>query len=128
MGADGVNPIRLQIWVGDGDRQWLEVRYFDESTIPLGAIKTVVPEGPDHPSALLDACIAFYPAHFHGCPSMAAVSAKLESVTRLDFDAGRGKIPDGWWQLRTEARSLMKSLCIYEAILKPIAFPVGGQR
>ena len=25
MGADGINPICFEIWVGDADRQWLEV-------------------------------------------------------------------------------------------------------
>jgi hypothetical protein len=60
QGADGVNPIRLQIWVGDADRQWLEVHYFDQSIQPLGAITKIIPEGPNHPNPLLDACLCFY--------------------------------------------------------------------
>ena len=27
-GADGLNPISLQIWVGDASRQWFEAHYF----------------------------------------------------------------------------------------------------
>ena len=26
-GADGINPILLQIWVGDASRQWFEAHY-----------------------------------------------------------------------------------------------------
>ena len=73
-GADGINPIVLQIWVGDAIRQWFEAHYIDNNIRPIGKIKSLVPEGPDHPNALLDACLAFYPSAFAHCASMAAVS------------------------------------------------------
>ena len=34
LGADGMNPIDFQILIGDGDRQWLEVRYFNRDIKP----------------------------------------------------------------------------------------------
>jgi hypothetical protein len=37
-GADGINPMLVQIWVGDADRQWLEAHYFDPGLEPLGCI------------------------------------------------------------------------------------------
>lgn len=117
-----MNKILLQIWVGDADRQWLDVHYIDKSIKPLGAMKVIVPEGPDHPNALLDACIAFFPQHFGKCPSMGTVSAQMTGVTHLDFDSGRDKVPKEWWQLRREAWPLMKELCIFEAVLNPTAF------
>jgi hypothetical protein len=89
MGADGINPILLQIWVGDSDRQWLEAHYFDTGIRPIGNIKVVVPEGPDHPNALLDACLAFYPSAFTQCPSMTQVKTKLAAAERLGFDLGK---------------------------------------
>jgi hypothetical protein len=30
LGADGINPILFQILIGNADRQWLEVHYFDK--------------------------------------------------------------------------------------------------
>ena len=59
-GSDGINPILFQILVGDADRQWLEVHYFDQNIKPL--VKSIIPEKPD--VGLLDACIAFYPDFF----------------------------------------------------------------
>ncbi|MDP2778376.1 MAG: hypothetical protein Q8O48_12110, partial [Anaerolineales bacterium] len=55
LGADGINPILLQILVGDADRQWLEPRYFDKRIKPLGGIRVIVPEAHNHPHSLLDA-------------------------------------------------------------------------
>ena len=31
LGSDGMNPIDFQILVGDGNRQWLEARYFNRT-------------------------------------------------------------------------------------------------
>ena len=56
---DGINPIYYQILVGDGNRQWLEVHYLDASIMPMGSMKVIIPEGPDHPNTLIDACLAF---------------------------------------------------------------------
>jgi len=116
-GADGINPILLQIWVGDASRQWLEAHYFDSRIKPIGNIKVVVPEGPDHPNALLDACLAFYPEVFAQCPSMTQVKSKLGEAECLDFDV-RENIPEEWDQLRSEARGLFGELHIFEAELK----------
>jgi hypothetical protein len=87
-GSDGINPILMQIWVGISNRQWFEARYFDSDIGPIGRIKVVVPEGPDDPNALLDACLAFYPRAFDQCASMAAVQSKLAEAEQLDFDRG----------------------------------------
>ena len=80
----------------------------------------IVPEGPDHPNALLDACLAFYPSAFDQCASMAGVQSKLAQAERLDFDTGRNEIPQEWYQLRREARGPFRQLHIFEAELRLI--------
>src|ERR1043165_3053644 len=88
-GADGINPIRLQIWVGDADRQWLEPHYVVKGIRPLGELKSLVPEGPNHPHSLIDACIAFYPQHFRQCPTFSTVAELLRTSSGLDFHLGK---------------------------------------
>jgi hypothetical protein len=121
-GADGINPIGLQIWVGNSSRQWLEPHYFDNDITPIGHIKVIVPRGPDDPNALLDACIAFYPEAFAQCASMAVVQSKLARAETLDFDLGENEIPQEWHQLRKEAQGPFRELHIFEADLKMISF------
>ncbi len=120
QGADGVNPIQMQIWVGDADRQWLEPHYVDRSIKPLGAIRAIVPEKPDDPVVLLDACLVFFPKHFERCPSLAEAAGSLEGMTRLDFDQEKEAIPAIWPTLREEARPYFKRLHIFEAVLTPV--------
>ncbi len=124
-GHDGINPMELQIWVGDSDRQWLKPHYIKRSIRPLGAVKCLIPEGPDHPNALIDACVAFYPDHFRDCPSLPVVAELLAGVERLDFDLGKENIPEEWPQLRSEARPLFQELNIFEARLHPIKIDEG---
>jgi hypothetical protein len=119
-GADGINPIQMQIWVGNSDRQWLEAHYFDSNIRPIGKINVVVPEGPDHPNALLDACLAFYPGAFAQCASMTAVQSKLAQAERLDFHTGQNEIPQEWYKLRSEALGPFRRLHIFEAELRMI--------
>ena len=94
---DGINPIYFQTLVGDADRQWLESRYFNRRIRPLGKVKVIVPVDPNHPNALIDACIAFSPKYFESCPSLVSVSEVLESKRRIDFHLD-GE-PRGWEQL-----------------------------
>src|SRR3954451_21376636 len=117
-GSDGINPIGCQIWVGDADRQWWEVHYFDESLSPLGEISVIVPAGPDHPNALIDSCLAFVPDLFGNCPSMADVRREAAGLSRLDFDRKPKEIPAGWDRLRGEGRPKVKTLNIFEAELR----------
>lgn len=119
-GYDGINPIEMQIWVGDSDRQWLEARYFNVDIGPIGSIRVIVPQSADHPNALLDACLAFYPKAFSDCPSMAVVQAKLAHHERLDFHQGKDEIPLEWQQLRGEALGPFRKLQIFEAELRKV--------
>ncbi len=120
-GADGIHPMHLQIWQGEGNRQWLEAHWFEAPPQPLGQIRRVVPVGPDHQDALLDACIAFLPDHFAGCPSLERVRAEVGSAELLDLDGGGSA---AWRELREEARQAFHSVPIWEAELRRV--PSGG--
>lgn len=117
MGADGINPIEVQIWVGDSSRQWMEARYFRKGIKPIGDLKKIIPAAPDHPDNLLDACIAFYPRAFRDCPSLSKVKRQLRGIECLDFDQNQDEIPEDWYRLREEARQPMLSINIFEANL-----------
>jgi len=119
-GADGVNPVLLQVLLGHADRQWLEPHYFDPSIRPLGRLSTIVPEKPDAPDALLDACVAFFPRHFARCPTLPEVELALADCERLDFNAGSHSIPKAWSRLREEARPMFRELNIWQADLVPL--------
>ena len=84
----------------------------------MGRVKVIIPAGPDHPDALIDACLAFFPEYFEPCPSLAQIVEVLGNVSRIDFHFD-GE-PSGWAQLREEARSLFKYLVIYEAQLNKV--------
>ncbi|MBL8028724.1 MAG: hypothetical protein JNL74_20030 [Fibrobacteres bacterium] len=115
QGCDGMNRIFLQILIGHGNRMWLEAVYFDSTTKPLGKVKRIVPEDPEDPDILLDACIAFYPEAFKKCPSLERAEKSLGRKEFWDFNVNG--IPSIWKQLRKEAAEYFKQLIIYEAFL-----------
>jgi len=116
MGSDGINPIYCQIWLGEGSRQWMEAYYFEGHFKPLGKVMKIIPQGPDHPDSLLDACIAFFPEHFRSCPLLTVVEEQLVDVESLDFSMN-DNIPPEWRELRKQARPFLASLNIFEADL-----------
>lgn len=118
QGADGVNPLLFQILVGEADRQWLQVHYFDSAIRPIGKIDTIIPARPDDPNALLDACIAFFPLHFQECPALAQVSIALKDAERMDFNSEASEIPNDWQILREQARASFRALNIWSADLQ----------
>ncbi len=120
MGADGVNPIEFLVLVGDADRQWLESHYFDNSIVPIGKVRVIIPARPDDPDSLQDACVAFCPRRFSACMSLAEVQSDLTGVDRLDFHLGQSEIPASWFRLREEARSTFSTMNIWQADLQPL--------
>jgi hypothetical protein len=116
---DGVNPIELMLLVGEGERRWFEPLYVNAPAQPLGALKVFVAAGPDHPDALLDACLAFHPSAFAACPSRAAVASALGEETRLALGHAPADLQRLWATLREEARPLFEKLPISEAKFVP---------
>ena len=119
MGSDGLREIHLQILVTDSDQQALVAYHLDRHIRPMGRVKVIIPGGPDHPDALIDTCLAFYPKYFASCQSLTQVAEALTNATRIDFDLDGA--PTGWAQLREEARPLFRELVIYEAVLNKIS-------
>jgi len=117
-GIRGVHPLLMQILVGTSGHQWLEPRYFDESMGPLGQIRVVIPEQPDHPHALIDACIAFFPDYFRACPLLNAVEQEVRDACELDFRSDRTSIPEHWPYLRKQALPIFRELHIFEGALE----------
>jgi len=118
-GSDGINPMLLQIWVGDSSRQWLEVHYFTKNIKPLKGIVRMVPDGPNSDNALLDACLLFYPDYFRSCPSLQE-AAKILPADSQFFDIDAVGVSLAWQKLREEARPLLSTLVVYEAFLEPM--------
>ena len=113
----GFNPVMVQIWIGEGNRRWLEAHYFKYQGGPLGNLQVIIPAGPDDPDQLLDACIAFFPEAFTACPSLAAVRHELRETIRLDFNLSPEAVPKLWSTLREEARPIFGNLILYRADL-----------
>jgi hypothetical protein len=126
-GADGINPIQLQIWVGNANRQWWQPHYVDRSIGRLSRIRSIVPSEPDHPDALLDACIVFHPHHFTDCPTLGYLMPLLKRVGKvLDFehpseDPSIKEIYELWPQLREEAWPRFRELNIFEAAFRAVS-------
>ncbi len=95
----------------------IKAHYIDRQLHPLGMVTTLIPERPNLSSALIDACLAFYPEHFRTCPTLAVVEKLLADVSHLDFDANKDDIPKEWLTLRQEAKPLYRTLNIFEADL-----------
>jgi hypothetical protein len=125
MGSDGLARPFVIILQGKSSRQWLEPIYQDETMQPIGSLESLVPEGPDHPLALLDAAIAFLPRLFDQCPSFNSVAAQLEGVSNLDFNIGQS-VPTEWEQLRREALPIFRGLNVYDAELRPVDVTRAG--
>lgn len=117
---EGLNPILAQIWLGEGSRMWYEAHYFHEQFGPLGQLKIIVPPEPHGDDNILDACIAFFPKAFEGCPSFGKVLDQLGDAERLDFDADPDSIPQAWSDLREEAREEYAQLGLCKAELESV--------
>ena len=125
IGTDGINPLLLEILEGHSDRMWFEAVYVDTSLRPLGDLRVVVPAGPDDPNAMLDCCLAFFPAAFEACPSLSRVRIQLGSRERLDFDADPDGVPESWLMLRSEAAPIFAGLNLWQADLVKMELAAG---
>ena len=115
---EGTDTLCLAILQCEGQRQWLEPKYFSPFLQPLGRVGVILPPQPDFPDALLDSLIAFLPDHFRRCPSFPSLSRRLARATRLDFGIGQPKALADWPRLRDEARPLMADLHIWRGDLR----------
>ena len=67
---DGINQINMEVLVGDGNRQWLEPRYYTKFK-PIAKISKIIPEEPYQNKNLLLAAIIFSTGVlFNGTPDL----------------------------------------------------------
>ncbi len=105
---------------------WLEPHYHDPRLKPIGKLKTIVPERPDAPDMVLDACLAFAPALFAAtCPSLKRVKKELGDLTQLDFNMGQHEVPASWAVLRDEARAEFATLAVWSAELERVDIDIN---
>ncbi len=109
--SESVESVYLQIFAGEGHRQWYMPYYFDKSIKPIGKISRMVPGDVNDENSLLDACIAFAPNFFNACPTLKKIQDELVDFEFLDF-CDEDKIPKGWKQLRREAAPIFEKLNI----------------
>ncbi|HBQ18167.1 MAG TPA: hypothetical protein DEF51_45940 [Myxococcales bacterium] len=76
----------------------------------------MLPRRAGDPVAVLDACLAFLPEHFAGCPSLAAAEAAMGEREALDLS---GDVPEVWRALRREAKERWEELRVARAGLEP---------
>lgn len=109
----------MQIFLGEGSRQWYEAHYLNESFKPIGKIKIMIPLGPNDENSLLDACIAFAPIYFESCTSLKQIKLEFKDKTDLDFNQDKN-IPELWNTLRREAQPIFEKLNIFKIKLVPL--------
>ena len=122
---DGINDITMEVLVGDGNRQWLEPRYYTKFK-PIANIARIVPEAPYQDDNLLLAAIIFSPIRFRSCRSLKELTHLLDSTIQNSFlDVDRSK--EKYWyrsgvlqDVMKQARPIFDHLNIYEAELKPL--------
>lgn len=111
-GYDEIVP-QLLLLIGEGNRQWIEARHFWGEPDGEPHPRVLIPEGPDCPDMLFDACLAFMPEYFASCPSYTEVKPFLATATGLDFNMDHENIPSAWDKWREEARPLFSELLIH---------------
>ena len=120
QGADGVNPIAMQIWIGWGDRKWLEAHYFVDDLKPIAGIKSIVPKKPDEELNLLEATIIFAPTFFiDECDLMDKTINHFEALDKNRIDL-YDDAPEFWDDMVEQAHPIFKKLNIFQSDLREI--------
>ncbi len=118
---DGVaTPFSLEIIESRISRRELvwSVHYPARSVTQLGAVRSITPVGE---TALLDACLAFFPQHFRHCATLRSIERQVRRQPHIDFrQVQRGAILKQWPQLRDEAQAAFETLSIFEGRLTPV--------
>lgn len=126
-GTGGLGSMRLQIWVWEGRRLWLQSHALDPGIVPVAGITRVIPEAPGGPDGLLDACLIFCPDHFAGGASLEQLREELELRAEphdgervLEWSSLPRRLRALWAAAREEARGAFGQLTLYEAVLEPV--------
>ena len=125
LGSDGINPIGFQILVGNADREWLEVKYFDEHFQSIAGITHMVPLRPINDENIINGIIMFGPQLFmQDCDLLKDAFKHFKDLGKKKIDMGIDQ-PDFWNELVDQAQSKFQNINLYSADIKdlrPISF------
>ena len=128
MGADGMNPIAMQIWVGWGNRKWLEAHYFVDELKPINGIKSVIPKKPAEELNLLEASIIFCPQFYiMKCDLMEITIRYFSKLNKTKIDLA-DDAPEFWDDVVKQARPVFNTLNVFQADLKEISKWVDAEK
>ena len=122
LGSDGMAGKDLEIRVGAGNREWLEVSYTTYNFKPMNmSLKSFVPFGPGHEDTLRIAMILFASNLFEECPSFDLVKREMDQIEFIDFSYGQN-VPPHFMDLLEESRSvdITDKATIYFAELREV--------
>jgi len=121
LGADGMNPIAMQIWVGWSDRKWLEAHYFVDDLEAIGGIKAIIPKQHDEELNLLEASIIFGPQFYTmKCDLMEITMKYFSALNKTKIDLAEDA-PEFWDDVVKQARPVFNTLNLFQADLKEIS-------
>jgi hypothetical protein len=128
MGADGMNPIAMQIWVGWSDRKWLEAHYFVDDLEAIGGIKAIIPKQHDEELNLLEASIIFGPQFYiMKCDLMEITMKYFSALNKTKIDLA-DDAPEFWDDVVKQARPVFNTLNVFQADLKEISKWVDAEK
>jgi len=108
--ADQPAPLAV-VRTDDAGRWTFQPLYAAGAGAPLGRLQRLTTTA-QHPDALLDACLAFFPDVFAGCAALALVRQVVGEAEELDLS---GRLPVGWVALRGEGKAVMMGAAVKTA-------------
>ena len=104
LGADGINPIGLQILVGTSSREWLEANYFDKKLNSISGITHMVPKSPTSDENIIDGLIIFAPQLFEeSCDLLKDAHMYFDKLGKKRIDMSKHE-PAFWNDLVIQAK------------------------
>ena len=128
LGAEGMNPIAMQIWVGWSDRKWLEAHYFVDDLEAIGGIKAIIPKQHDEELNLLESSIIFGPQFYTmKCDLMEITMKYFSALNKTKIDLAEDA-PEFWDDVVKQARPVFNTLNVFQADLKEISKWVDAEK
>ena len=120
LGADGINPIGLQILVGTSDREWLEPKYFNEKFKSISGITHMVPLRPTNDENIIDGIIIFGPQLFmKNCDLLKDAFKYFGDLGKKRIDMSEDQ-PEFWNELVNQAQPTFQKIKLYSADIKDL--------
>ena len=120
LGADGINPIGLQILVGTSSREWLEANYFDKKLNSISGITHMVPKSPTSDENIIDGLIIFAPQLFEeSCDLLKDAHMYFDKLGKKRIDMSKHE-PAFWNDLVIQAKPKFENLKLFRANIEDL--------